>query len=295
MRILLFGSTGQVGLEILARAPSHGVMVEALSRADVDLADEAAIALAIGRADADLVINAAAYTAVDQAETDEAVAFAVNGAAPGAMARACRARDLPLFHISTDYVFDGQRPGAWTETDRAAPANAYGRSKLAGEQAVLAAGGRSLILRTSWVFSPHGRNFVKTMLGLAARPELRVVDDQHGRPTAAGDIAEILLLAARRLVVDGDTAVNGLLHFAGEGATTWRHFARAVFDVAGGPSPVIVPITTAEFSTPAARPANSVLDCTRLEAMLGVRPRPWRAGLEETIAVLTDKAGELST
>lgn len=295
MRILLFGSTGQVGLEVLARAGSHGVTIDALSRAEVDLEDEAAIAAAIGRTDADLVINAAAYTAVDQAETDEAAAFAINGVAPGVMARACRTRYLPLFHISTDYVFDGQRPGAWVETDETAPANAYGRSKLAGEQAVLAAGGRSLILRTSWVFSPHGRNFVKTMLGLTTRPELRVVDDQHGRPTAAGDIADVLLLAARRLVIDRDESVGGIVHFAGDGPTTWRHFARAVFDVAGGPSPVIIPITTAEFPTPATRPANSVLDCARLEAMLGVRPRPWRAGLEETIAVLTGKPGDFST
>lgn len=295
MRILLFGPTGQVGLEVLARAASHGVTIDALTRANVDLSDESAILAAIGRTDADLVLNAAAYTAVDQAEKDEATAFAVNGRAPGAMARACRDRDLPLFHISTDYVFDGQRPGAWTEADAPAPANAYGRSKLAGEQAVLAAGGRSLILRTSWVFSPHGHNFVKTMLGLSARPELRVVDDQHGRPTAAGDIADLLLLAARRLVLEGDETVGGILHFAGEGPTTWRRFAQAVFEIEGGPSPLIIPVTTADYPTPASRPANSVLDCSRLEAMLGVRPRPWRAGLEETIAVLTGKAGDLST
>jgi len=250
------------------------------------------VAGVVERADVDMVINAAAYTAVDQAEAEEDVAHAVNAAAPGAMARACAARGLPLIHVSTDYVFDGSGTKAWQETDPVGPIGAYGRSKLAGELAVADAGGRFLIVRTSWVFSPFGRNFVKTMLSLAGRPELRVVDDQHGRPTAAGDLAEALLVAARRMVGEPGGSVRGLLHFAGDGATTWRRFAEAVFEAAGGPSPIITPVTTAEYPTPAARPANSVLDCGRVETLLGIRPRPWRDGLVETVRALADRAGE---
>lgn len=292
MRALLFGPSGQLGRELLDRAAGHDVMLLPVDRAMVDLTDAEAVADVVERAAVDIVINAAAYTAVDQAEAEEDLAHAVNADAPGAMARACAARGLPLIHVSTDYVFDGSGAAAWRETDPVGPIGAYGRTKLAGERAVSDAGGRFLIVRTSWVFSPHGRNFVKTMLSLADRPELRVVDDQHGRPTAAGDLAEALLVAARRMVEEPDGPVRGLLHFAGEGATTWRGFAEAVFAAAGGPSPVITPVTTGEYPTPAARPANSVLDCGRAEALLGVRPRAWRDGLAETLRALADRAGE---
>lgn len=291
MRALLFGPSGQLGRELQDRAARHGVMVVAVDRAMADLTDATAVAGVVERADVDIVINAAAYTAVDQAEAEEEIAHAVNAAAPGAMARICAARGLPLIHVSTDYVFDGSGTAAWRETDPVGPIGAYGRTKLAGERAVSEAGGRFLIVRTSWVFSSHGRNFVKTMLSLADRPELRVVDDQHGRPTAAGDLAEALFVAARRMVEEPAGPVRGLLHFAGDGATTWRRFAEAVFAAAGGPAPVITPVTTREYPTPAARPANSVLDCGRVEALLGVRPRPWRDGLAETVRALADRAG----
>lgn len=288
VRILQFGATGQIAREMLARAEGRAE-IAALSRAEVDLSDTAAVEAAVMAADADLVLNAAAYTAVDQAEAEEALAFAVNASAPGAMARACRARELPLVHISTDYVFDGEKDGAWTEDDPTAPLGAYGRSKLAGEQAVAEAGAEALVLRTSWVFSPHGRNFVKTMLALAqARPELRVVDDQHGRPTAAGDIAEFILAAAPRLV-RREAGLTGVFHFAGEGVTTWRRFAEAIFDASAGPRPAVTPITTTEFPTPARRPRNSELDCGKLEHLFGVRPRPWREGLAETLKALEGK------
>ena len=284
VRILQFGTTGQLAREMLARA-GEGAAVQALSRGDVDLADAAAVEAAVMAADADLVLNAAAYTAVDQAETEQPLAFAVNAEAPGAMARACAARGLPLVHISTDYVFDGDKAGAWTEADRTGPINAYGRSKLAGERAVLESGASALILRASWVFSPYGRNFVKTMLALADRPELRVVDDQRGRPTAAGDLADFILAAAPRLA-GRDPALFGVFHFAGEGATSWRGFAEAIFEAAGGPRPKVVPITTADYPTPARRPRNSELDCGKLERVHGVRPRPWSAGLAEALAAL---------
>ncbi len=293
MRALLFGPGGQLGRELQDRAAAHGVSLVLVDRAMADLTDAGAVARAVQDADVDIVINAAAYTAVDQAETEEAVAQAVNAAAPAAMARACAARGLPLIHVSTDYVFDGAGSAPWRETDPVGPIGAYGRSKLAGEAAIAEVGGRHLIVRTSWVFSPYGRNFVKTMLSLAGRPELRVVDDQHGRPTAAGDLAEALLVAARRMVETPDGPVQGLLHFAGEGATTWRMFAEAIFAAAGGAAPTIVPVTTSEYPTPARRPANSVLDCTRVEALLGLRPRPWRDGLAETLRRLAERSGDL--
>ncbi len=295
MRALLFGPTGQLGRELLDRAARHGVTLLAVDRAMADLTDAASVAKVVERADVDIVINAAAYTAVDQAESEEDVAHAVNAAAPGAMARTCAARGLPFIHVSTDYVFDGSGTAPWRETDPVGPVGAYGRSKLAGERAIAQAGGRFLIVRTSWVFSPFGRNFVKTMLSLADRPQLRVVDDQHGRPTAAGDLAEALLVAAGRMVEDPDGPVRGVLHFAGEEATTWRRFAEAVFATAGGLAPAITPVTTAEYPTPATRPANSVLDCARVETILGIRPRPWRDGLAETVRALADRAGDSST
>jgi dTDP-4-dehydrorhamnose reductase len=287
LRILMFGRTGQVAQEMLARAPAEGTELVALSRADCDLSRpdqiEAALAAYEG---ADLILNAAAYTAVDQAEAEEDLAFAVNGIAPGVMARACAARGLPLVHLSTDYVFSGDKAGAWTEDDPTDPQTAYGRSKLAGERAVTDSGARALILRTSWVFSPFGRNFVKTMLRLGRQQDrLGVVDDQTGRPTAAGDVASFLLAAAPRLAKDG--AVAGLYHFAGAEAVTWRGFAQTIMEQSGLNTPVD-PIATADFPTPAKRPTNSVLDTSRLERVFGLSPRPWRAGLDETLARLQE-------
>lgn len=289
LRILQFGRSGQVARELIDWASVAGHELTALSRLEADLAHPAQIEAAIGAHKADLVINAAAYTAVDRAETEAALATAVNGAAPGVMARACAARDLPLIHLSTDYVFDGDKRGAWREDDETRPGSVYGRSKLAGEQAVAASGARALVLRTSWVFSPHGSNFVRTMLRLgAAGGAVRVVDDQTGRPTCAADIADFILAAAPRLA-SGEAAASGLFHFAGEEAVTWRGFAEAIF-AAAGMDVAVTPITTADYPTPAKRPINSVLDTSRLEAAFAYRPRPWRAGLGETVARL--KAAE---
>jgi dTDP-4-dehydrorhamnose reductase len=289
LKVLQFGATGQMALEAMARAPSFGMTLTALSRTEADLADPAAIGRIVEQADADLVINAAAYTAVDRAESERELAFLINAESPGAMARACAARGIPLVHVSTDYVFAGGGSRPWREDDPVAPINAYGDSKLAGEQAIWASSARAAILRTSWVFSAHGANFVKTMLRLSDRPQLKVVDDQRGRPTYAGDLAEAALVAGARLAQDPESP-TGLFHFAGEGAVSWAEFARTIFAMRGGPAPEVAGIPSAEYPTPAARPANSVLDCERIEGAFGIVPRSWRDGLAETLAQLAEKA-----
>lgn len=285
LKVLQFGATGQMARELIARSPRRGVQLTALSRQQADLTDPAAIARIVEQADADLVINAAAYTAVDKAETEGDVAFLVNAESPAAMARVCAARGLPLVNVSTDYVFNGSGSRAWREDDATAPINAYGDSKLAGEQAVAASNARAITLRTSWVFSAHGANFVKTMLRLADRPELKVVDDQIGRPTFAGDLAEAALTVGQRLARDED-APTGVFHFAGAEAVSWHQFATVIFEAKGPPTPAVLPIPSRDYPTPAARPANSVLDCGRIGSAFGIVPRSWRDGLNETLAEL---------
>ena len=285
LKVLQFGATGQMAREVIARAPRHGLAVTALSRQDADLSDPTAIERIVEAAEADLVINAAAYTAVDKAQTERDAAFEVNAVAPAAMARACARRGLPQVHVSTDYVCIGGGSRPWREDDATAPLNVYGDSKLAGEQAIAQTGARAAILRTSWVFSAHGANFVKTMLRLADRDELKVVDDQIGRPTFAGDLAEAALTVGQRLARD-ENAAAGVFHFAGAGAVSWCEFATAIFAAKGPPVPRVVPIPTRDYPTPAARPANSVLDCARIESAFGIVPRSWRDGLNETLAEL---------
>jgi dTDP-4-dehydrorhamnose reductase len=263
--------------------------VTALSRADVDLTEARAVEEAIAGAEVDLVVNAAAYNAVDRAETEEALAFAINATAPGVMARACHAKRIPLIHVSTDCVFDGTKAGAWTEDDPPNPLGVYGRSKMTGEQAVLENASQAVILRTSWVFSPFGRNFLQIMLGLGrGQPQVRVVDDQHGKPTCAGDLADFILAAAPRLSAR-EPGLFGLFHFANPEATTRYRFAEAIFEQADIETPII-PIPTSEFPTPAARPLNAVLDCTKLERTYAVRLRPWREGLAQTLAAMRSEA-----
>lgn len=285
LKVLQFGATGQMAREVIARAPRRGLILTALPREEADLSDPAAIERIVAAADADLVINAAAYTAVDRAQTERDAAFEINALAPAAMARACAERGLPLVHVSTDYVFNGGGSRPWREDDATAPVNVYGDSKLAGEQAIAESGARAAILRTSWVFSAHGANFVKTMLRLADRDELKVVDDQIGRPTFAGDLAEAALTIGERLARD-ENAAAGIFHFAGAGAVSWHEFAMAIFAAKGPPVPRVVPIPTQDYPTPAARPANSVLDCARIESAFGIVPRSWRDGLDETLAAL---------
>ena len=278
MTILVFGQTGQVARELARRAPD----AVHLGRGQADLSDPAACTAAIRAHAPDVVINAAAYTAVDRAETDEAAALQVNGAAPGAMAQACADLGIPFLHVSTDYVFDGSGTAPWKPEDPVAPLGAYGRSKLAGEQAVRAAGGRHVILRTSWVFSAHGANFVKTMLRLGAdRPALRVVADQIGGPTPAGGIAGALLTMADAL---RQGAAGGTYHYAGAPDTSWACFARETFAQAGL-AVTVEDIPTAAYPTPARRPLNSRLDCATL-ADFGIARPDWPQALAEVVSEL---------
>lgn len=282
MKALVFGTSGQLGIELARRAPA-GVAVTALGRDRADLTDPAGCAAAIAATDADVVINAAAHTAVDQAESDRDTAHLVNAAAPGAMALAAAARGLPFLHVSTDYVFDGSGSRPWREDDPTAPLGVYGQTKLAGERAIAAAGGPHAILRTSWVFSAHGRNFVKTMLRLGAeRAMLSVVDDQRGGPTAAADIADALWTVAAAFR-DG-RGQSGLFHFSGVPTVSWADFAEAIFAASSlTAKPQIRRITTADYPTPAQRPANSALNCSRIRAAYGIEQPDWRRSLSDVI------------
>jgi dTDP-4-dehydrorhamnose reductase len=275
MKLLVFGQTGQVARELIRRAPA-GVTVQSLGRAQADLSDPAVCADAIMLSDADAVINAAAWTAVDKAETEEADATIINGAAPAAMARACARHGIPFLHISTDYVFDGAGEVPFTPDHPTAPLGAYGRSKLAGEHGVVSAGGAHLILRTSWVVSAHGANFVKTMRRLGAdRQTLNVVADQIGGPTPAADIADALFTAAAAMI---DGHKGGTHHFSGAPDTSWADFARAIM-AGAGLTCQINDIPSSAYPTPAKRPQNSRLECSAFLRDFGIARPDWRAGL----------------
>ena len=281
MTVLVFGSTVQVATELRRQAP--GAVF--LGRDRADLTDPAACAAAIRAANPTAVVNAAAWTAVDRAETEEAAAHVVNGAAPGAMARACADLGLPLVQISTDYVFDGAGTRPFRPDDPPAPLGAYGRTKLAGERAVQAAGCAHVILRTSWVFSAHGVNFVKTMLRLGAeRPALRVVADQIGGPTPAPAIAIACLQIATAL---RDGARGGIHHFSGAPDTSWAGFARAIFAQARLAT-TVEDIPTSAYPTPAQRPLNSRLDCSALAAEFAIGQPDWQAALVPIITELKE-------
>jgi len=275
--ILVFGSTGQVATELQRVAA-----VTALGRASADLSDPAACAAAILTYRPSAVINAAAYTAVDRAEDEEALATIINGEAPGAMAEACAALNIPLVHISTDYVFAGNGTAPWRPADATAPQNAYGRSKLAGEAGVRGAGATHAILRTSWVFSAHGNNFVKAMLRLSeSRAELNVVDDQIGGPTPARAIAKACLSIAQAL--QSDPGKSGTYHFSGWPDVSWCDFAGAIF-AATGKTTRVRGIASSDYPTRASRPLNSRLENTATEATFNI-PRPdWQAGLRDCLS-----------
>jgi len=281
MRLLVFGRTGQVATELARLAPQATY----LGRDTVDLADPPACAAAVAAHRPDAVINAAAWTAVDRAEAEEAAAHTVNADAPAAMAAACATTGIPLVHISTDYVFDGSGTAPFAPDAPTAPLGAYGRTKLAGEQAVRASGATHAILRTSWVFSAHGSNFVKTMLRLSdTRDRLTIVADQTGGPTPAAAIAQACLTIADQLAAD--PAKTGTYHFAGAPDVTWAGFAREIFARAGRTTQV-QDVPTSAYPTPARRPANSRLDCTTSHTTFGIARPDWRDGLA---AVLRDLA-----
>ena len=280
MKVLVFGKTGQVATELSRLLPD----AQFAGRDTADLSVAGRCAAVIAEVGPDLILNAAAYTAVDRAEEEEALASAVNAAAPGEMARAAQALGVPLVHVSTDYVFDGSGTAPWKPDAPTGPLGAYGRSKLAGEEAVRAAGGTHAILRTAWVFSAHGNNFVKTMLRLAqTRDALNIVDDQIGGPTPAADIAASLLKIGHQLLED--PAKSGTYHYAGAPNVSWAEFATAIFEEAGR-DVTVTGIPASEYPTPAARPANSRLDCYLLKKTFGI-PRPdWRAGLRAVLKEL---------
>ena len=283
MKILVIGRDGQLARELARLGAPAGDEISFAARPEVDLAAPETVAARIEGDQPDLVINAAAYTAVDKAESEPDVAMAVNATGPGALARACAATGASLVHISTDYVFDGTKTAPYVETDPVAPVNAYGRSKAEGEAAVLASGARAGVIRTAWVYSAHGANFVKTMLRLAGdREEVGVVADQLGRPTWAGDLARASLVLGAALA-GGDERARGVFHFSNTEDATWADFAEAVFEGSarrGGPSARVRRIATADFPTPAPRPANSRLDTAKFAAVAGYAPPPWRSSLE---------------
>lgn len=277
---MVFGYSGQVAQELRRRVPSATF----LDRRAADLSNPAACAQLVHQIRPSVVINAAAYTAVDNAEKEEEQAMIINGVAPGMIAEACAEQQIPLVHISTDYVFEGSGNHAWTPDHPVGPRNAYGRTKLAGEVAVQRAGGPYAILRTSWVFSAHGSNFVKTMIHLSkSRDTVAVVADQIGGPTPADAIAKACLVIANALVSSPEK--SGIYHLSGEPATTWECFARETFARVGKRMKV-TGISTSEYPTPAARPLNSRMDTTSLTAAFGIAPADWRAGLDRVIKEL---------
>lgn len=284
------GSNGQLARS-LSEAADGACSVNLLGRPQFNLDDPAALTGLLRDLAPQIVVNAAAYTAVDRAESEPDAAFRINRDGAAAVARACAALGLPLVHVSTDYVFDGSGDRPWREDDACAPTGVYGRSKLEGEQAVLAVLPAAVILRTAWVHSPFGGNFVKTMLRLAGeRDRLRVVADQRGCPTYAPDLAAaILALAQRRVAAPDDPALGGIFHLAGSGATSWFDLAAEVMALSarlGGPHRPVDPIATADYPTPARRPANSVLDCRRIKAAYDIRLPDWQDGVARCVARL---------
>lgn len=291
MKLLVTGAHGQLAESLVERGAARGDDVIALGRPELDVTDPVSLTHALGHYRPDVVVNAAAYTAVDKAESEEDEAFRVNGAGAGHVARATAMAAIPLIHISTDYVFDGAKATPYVESDPCLPICAYGRSKLAGEEAVRAAAPRHIVLRTAWVHSPFGHNFTKTMLRLAAsRPEIAVVDDQIGTPTYAPHLADAILRIATALP-RSEAGPWGTYHAAGAGAVSWCGLAREIFAVArrrGGPFASVRAIPTSDYPTPARRPQNSRLDTAKLFSVFGIALPPWQQGVEEGVERLLD-------
>jgi dTDP-4-dehydrorhamnose reductase len=296
MRVLVAGATGQLA-QALVEAAAHrtGWKLAALGRPNLDLQAPTTLARAIAAARPHVVVNAAAYTAVDRAETESDLAFAINRDGAGALAKAAADHGVPIVHVSTDYVFDGVKPDAYVESDAPAPQGIYGRSKLAGEEQVAAANPRSIILRTAWLHSPFGANFVRTMLRLASEgPELTVVADQWGNPTYAPHLADaILTLLPRLLEARPSEGLWGVYHAAGQGDTTWHGLAQEIVDAAAvfrRPHVPIRAITTDQYPTPARRPANSRLSCAKLARVFGITLPPWGEGVRQCVGRLCSAA-----
>ncbi|MEQ1576420.1 MAG: dTDP-4-dehydrorhamnose reductase [Hyphomicrobium sp.] len=293
-KIAVAGSTGQLALALQRAALRTGTRLEAIGRPRLDLTQSASVQKFLDDTSPGIVINAAAYTAVDKAESEPGLANAINAQGPGDLATACAARNIPLIHISTDYVFDGTKSSPYLEVDPVAPLGVYGRSKAEGEDAVRRLNLRHVIVRTSWIYGPDGSNFVKTMLRLASeRDVIGVVADQHGAPTRADDLADALLGLATGLNNSPDENRWGTYHLAGRGETTWHGFAAEIFRhaaEAGLKAPQLNRITTSDYPTPARRPAYSVLDQCKAEAALGLKLPDWRDSLAAHFASLQSPA-----
>jgi dTDP-4-dehydrorhamnose reductase len=290
--ILVTGGTGQLASALAAASPGAASAIAGglhrVGRPEFDFDRPETIEASFRAASPRLVVNAAAYTAVDAAEKDSDAAYRANRDGPAILARLCAEADIPLIHISTDYVFDGAKHGPYIENDAVNPQGVYGASKLAGEEAVTRSGANAIVLRTAWVYAANGKNFVRTMLNLGkTRDRLSVVADQHGCPTNAADLSDAILAIIGRIDATGwQAAYRGIFHTAGTGATTWHGLAVATFEDAGrhgAKVPNIAPIATADYPTPAKRPANSRLDCTLLHDVFGVRLPHWRDSLTRTV------------
>lgn len=297
MTILITGANGQLGWELVRQHRPGAADMAAFSHSELDITDPAQVADTFDRRRPSLAINAAAYTLVDKAETETERAFAVNRDGPVHLAASCARLNIPLIHISTDFVFDGQKGAPYLETDPISPVSVYGQSKAAGETEVQSRLEKHVILRTSWVYGVHGNNFVKTMIRLAReRDEVRVVADQYGSPTSAADLASAIWTMTVPILQGRETAW-GTYHFCGSGVTTWYGLASAAIERADRHSILktdrVIPITTAEYPTPARRPPYSVLDCGRIEERFGIQPAFW----EESVHIAVDRMfseGELS-
>jgi dTDP-4-dehydrorhamnose reductase len=292
MRLLILGGAGQVGVELRQRAVLRGIGFHAPLRHELDLRDRAQIGQQVGAERWSAVINAAAYTDVDRAESEQDLAFDINAHGIAHVAACTGKLGIPLVHISTDYVFDGRKQAPYVERDEAAPLNVYGRSKLHGEMAVRLGNPLHVILRTSWVYSAHRRNFVKTILRLALeRDRLDIVADQRSCPTAAGELAEACLDAALACATNAGATANGTYHFSGSGDASWHEFASEIVEIAAartGRCPEVRPIKSCDYPTAAARPQDTRLDCSAATAAFGRAPVPWRQSVAETVHQLLE-------
>ncbi len=299
LKILITGKEGQVDSEFALRAAaSHDIELTRIGLPDCDLGRPESLRAPVLAARPDVIISSAAFTAVDRCEAEEDLALRVNAHGPGALAGLAAELGVPILHLSTDYVFSGEKTTPWQEDDLPAPVSAYGRTKLAGELAVRAATDNHVILRTAWVYSVHGTNFVKTMLRLAeTRDEISVVTDQWGCPSSAAEIARGLETIARRVAVDANPALRGTFHMTGQGETHWAGFAEVIFEGArrrGAKAARIIPIAGSAWPSPARRPANSRLNCDRLRDIYGLGLAPWRESLEKCLDQLIGQAKEMS-
>jgi dTDP-4-dehydrorhamnose reductase len=294
IRIAVTGSQGQIARSLIECASASDVEVVTLARPALDLAAPRTIEPAIDASGADILVSAAAYTDVNRAESEPDVADLINAKAPGLLATHARRLGIPIIHLSSDYVFDGQKPMPYIESDSVHPLNVYGRSKAKGEQAIAKAHPLHVILRACWVYSPFSRNFVRTMLGLAERQkDVRIVADQVGNPTSAADIAEGIVAVARHLIEGHGKERYGIFHMASADTASWAEFATEIFSVAaakGRPAPRVLPISSTQYQTAAMRPLNSRLNCVKIARVYGVSLPDWRASLRPCIEKILDPA-----